>query len=354
MALNTKVRYGTFRGDGTTYGTLPDKGFGVKDIRLVLHTTETEGMPGYNGGAFAPHWTCDIANFRWYQHAETDRRTGTMLGYSATGINSNEIAVQVEIICYSSKSIAAQSSKRLWVGDFTDKHYRFLADFVAMIRKEMGMALTEAYGPAKDFASFLYGKHDQNEMSHSQWYSSGGILTGHGAGPHQKHWDTGVLDLHRILKMSLGGNLTTTPMADWRRLFNQAEAQTFNSVVESVQYFLTYSSLDGTGPDAQLKRYYFGKVDGFRNAKTYAALKAWKVDMYGNPDAKAVFGSKAWNELNRQLYMAHVQSAPAGAPDCSAVQAELDEADSLIDSLEFQMGVQATQINQAKTALGCV
>ncbi len=342
------VRHGEWRGDGRTYGPLPDKGFGADDIRLVYHTTESRTIPGYNSMAFAPHWSADVARLKWVQHSEVTRRVGTMLGYSVTGINANEISVQVEIIAYSDKALAAKHGG-LWVGDFTDKHYEFLAELPVILRKEMNMSLTEAYGPSKDFASFLYGKHDANEMSHKEWYAAGGILTGHGAGPHQKHWDTGALDLHRIIDMSLGGTLTTTPMADWRKLYNQAERIPPNSIVEMVQHFLTHSALDSLGPNAKVKRYYFKKIDGKRDAATHEALQAWKRDLWGNPNAGIKLGEISWNELNRQLYLVHVQepAAPVTPTDCSAVEGELATAQAQLATAQTQLA------NANKALLGC-
>ena len=195
-------------GNGRTYGPLPDAGpnpnnpsekFTTDDIRLVYHTTETTVLPGYGGGDVAPHYTYDPARRKWYGHAELDRRVGTMRGFSSTGVRCNEISVQVEIICYSDKSIADGSSSRLWVGDFTDDHYADLAEFAAWVRDAWypGIDGRKWYGPPM-FSQFMYGTSANTRMNTADWYQFGGGITAHGGASGQSHWDTGVMDMKRI------------------------------------------------------------------------------------------------------------------------------------------------------------
>jgi len=192
-------------GDGNGWGPLPDRGATQSQIRLVFHTTETSARPGYSGGKFAPHTTYDPKTRSWFQHGRFDRRMGTLLGRSRTGVLGNEFSVQTEIICYSDRKIADQSPGRIWVGDLTDDHYGDLARYVAWCRVNLGIPLVRAYGPSRDFETFIYGRGESTEMSKPEWLKAGGILTGHGAGPGQLHWDTGVLDLHRIIDESMPG-----------------------------------------------------------------------------------------------------------------------------------------------------
>lgn len=196
--------------DGRGWGPLPDtaRGAKVEQIRLVGHTTEGQHLPAYPIGEH-PHLTY-LPTFapvsRWVQHLDFDRRAGTLVGSKTTGVIGNEIAVQFEIAAYSDKTVADERG-HLWVGDFTDEHYADLAAFVAWARGNLfvpHLKLVDAYGPSKDFTSFIFGLGDAHEMSKAQWLAAGGILTGHGAGPGQAHWDTGMLDLHRIVRESLG------------------------------------------------------------------------------------------------------------------------------------------------------
>jgi hypothetical protein len=217
------------KGDGSGWGPLPDlaRGASVDQIRLVFHTTETTGMPGYAGGRYAPHTSYDPVRREWTQHGEHHRRVGTLLGKSRTGVLGNEFSVQTEIICYSDKGLAAKVGG-LWVGDFKDEHYADLADYVLWCRQNLfvpHLPLATAYGPADDFDSFSFGVDDEHEMGKLEWLASGGILTAHGAAPGQAHWDTGELDLHRIILESLllsdSDPVPTRPSSD---LLRQAES----------------------------------------------------------------------------------------------------------------------------------
>ena len=190
--------------DGNGWGPLPDFGRGAtgwEQVRDVLHTTETNHLPGYNGGRFAPHFTYFAARRRWFQHGHTDRRMGTLLGRSRTGVIGNEISMQLEIVCYSDVTLAGQRGG-LWVGNFTDDHYADLADWVRWTRDTIGIAADRAYGPSNDFRSFKWGKNVATRMTASEWLEFGGGVTGHGAVPGNDHWDTGELDLHRIVAES--------------------------------------------------------------------------------------------------------------------------------------------------------
>lgn len=187
-------------GDGTEYGPLPDKGYDEEDIRVILHTTETTGLPGYGDGDSAPHYTYDPQDRKWYGHADLDHRVGT--DKSA----GNPVSVAVEMICYSDKAIADGHSSRLWVGDFTDEMKQDIVDFLVWLRDEVYPHMnygSKVYGPSQDFATFIYGSSASTRMSWAEWDAFGGGLTGHGASPSgSTHWDTGAFDLHEIAEMT--------------------------------------------------------------------------------------------------------------------------------------------------------
>jgi hypothetical protein len=194
------------RGDGTGWGPLPDRGGTVEQIRVLYHTTEGKSLPGYRNGKDAPHTTYNPSTRNWFQHGEHHRRMGTMIGSRTTGVLGNEITVQTEIIAYSDKR-QAERDGGLWVGDFTDEHYADLAAHIQWCRGNLfvpHLTLTAAYGPADDFETFVYGLDDPREMDDEEWLDAGGILTAHGAGPGQLHWDTGELNLWRIIRESQG------------------------------------------------------------------------------------------------------------------------------------------------------
>jgi len=189
-------------GNGTEYGPLPDKGYGREDVRLVLHTTETRGLPSYSGGDTAPHYTYDPAADIWWGHADLDRRVGT--DKSA----GNPVSIAVEILAYSDRNAAA-SVDGLWVGDFTPEQYQAIADFGIWLQTgpwpELDLG-NIVYGPTGDFASWVYGSSAVTRMSWEEWDHFGGGLTAHGASPSgSTHWDTGELDLYLISAMIADG-----------------------------------------------------------------------------------------------------------------------------------------------------
>ena len=182
----------------TTYGPLPSHGF--DKLALVLHTTETATMPGFNGGDVAPHYTYDPVSRIWTMWAEVeDGYVGTMKGHT-TGGHGNCKAIQVEIIGYSDGTAAADP--RRWVGNFTDQNYADLAAFYKWVMSRYRVPLNVTSTPQ---GGWTYGVNSPHRMSTSQWESFGG-LTAHGAVPLNTHWDTGVLDLGRIAN-HIGGNM---------------------------------------------------------------------------------------------------------------------------------------------------
>jgi len=124
----------------TTYGPLPDHG--KTNVKLVLHTTETVGMPGFNHGDSAPHYVYNPTTREWTMWAEyEDGYVGTLKGHTSAG-HGNCQAFQVEILGYSDPNHSP------WVGDFTNENMEDLAEFYAwaMDRYGIGTDLTPTPG----------------------------------------------------------------------------------------------------------------------------------------------------------------------------------------------------------------
>ncbi len=182
----------------TIYGPLPDHG--KTNVSLVLHTTETTGMPSFNGGDSAPHYVYDPTSRVWTMWAEyEDGYVGTLKGHSSA-CHGNCQAFQVEILAYS------DSRYHPWVGEFTDGNYRDLADFYAWARQRYGIGNAVTVQPSE---GWRYGTDSPYRMTCSEWDGFSG-LTAHGAVPQNTHWDTGVLDLLRIYELSQEDDVTFT------------------------------------------------------------------------------------------------------------------------------------------------
>lgn len=197
----------SWHGGATTYGPLPDHGKQL--LSLVLHTTETRGVPSFGNGDTAPHLVYDPRDRSWSQWADFDRYVGTMKGHS-TGGHGNCQAIQVEIIAYSDRNAAG--SQGLWVGDFTQEHYQDLAH---LYRWLVDQGLTHWDLTPTPAGGWKYGTSSPHRMNSTQWDAFCG-LTCHGAVPLNTHWDTGVLDLERIWDMAFSddGQCPWDPQCD--------------------------------------------------------------------------------------------------------------------------------------------
>jgi len=172
----------------STYGPLPTHG--RTRLALVLHSTETRGLPGYRLGTVAPHYTYFPLRRRFYQHAEVeDGYVGTLVGH-ADGGHGNCKAIQLEIVAYSNKQIADRYSTGLWVGDFTDDHYADLSAFYAWNRDQYG--LEDSVTPTPEIG-WRSGTGSPYRMSDDEYEAFSG-LTAHGAVPRNRHWDPGMLN----------------------------------------------------------------------------------------------------------------------------------------------------------------
>src|SRR4051812_13921022 len=67
--------------------------------KLVLHTTETAGWPGYP--TFAPHLTYNPWTHVWHQHYALTKSATTLEDPSSTKLRENrDYDIQVEIVAY--------------------------------------------------------------------------------------------------------------------------------------------------------------------------------------------------------------------------------------------------------------
>jgi len=195
----TALRYppAHWRGGGTTYGPLPDHG--RANVALVLHTTETVGMPGFNNGDTAPHLVYDTRDRTWHQWADLNRYVGTMKGHSTGHWNCQ--AIQVEILAYSDQNHCPPNG--WWVGELANEHYADLAQLYAWLMAE-GMVRDDLH--AEPPGGWLYGTSSPHRLNQQQFDLFSG-LTAHGGVGGNTHWDTGVLDLETIWLIAHDGEL---------------------------------------------------------------------------------------------------------------------------------------------------
>lgn len=169
-----------WKGDGNTGGYYVGLPF-----RVVLHTTETSGLPYYGGGASAPHLTYDPVEHKWIQHSKLTTAARTLRN-PAGGVQTNRAnALQVEIICYSDKNISSRSTSRLWVADLDSQALSDLRDFI----KWTGVAFKWR---DKQALSYTQANNGTYRFTDKQWNAWDGVCS-HQDVPENVHWDAGAL-----------------------------------------------------------------------------------------------------------------------------------------------------------------
>lgn len=175
------------------------QGVTINPDKVVWHTTETRGWPGYGGGASAPHLTYDASDHQWRQHFRADR-SARALRNPAGGVETNtDDCLQVEIIAYSDEALG-----RAWgglpVSELDDRALRELGDFARWANDEWGVPLTLA----DDWRPVAAGSL---RFSYSEWRSFTGHC-GHIHVPENTHWDPGRLDVWTIIDYAKGGTVS--------------------------------------------------------------------------------------------------------------------------------------------------
>lgn len=171
--------------------------------RLVLHTTETEGLPSYvrvdddgDESSVHPHLTYDPTEHRWYQHFPLDVSARALFNESG-GVETNRAgSLQIEIICYSDKGTADKDpADRVWAGHLDDQALEELGAAVRWFHEEYGVDLE---WPERRAASYAEANAPGFRLTDSQWSGFDAVCS-HQHVPENDHWDTGLLDIETII-----------------------------------------------------------------------------------------------------------------------------------------------------------
>lgn len=160
--------------------------------KVVWHTTETGGWPGYGGGASAPTLTYHAEVHDWRQHFPANRSSRALRNESGGVQTNTEDALQVEIIAYSDERLAAQRG-HLAVSDLDSQALDDLADFAEWAHREWGVPLKVDPGWVRSNYQAEHG------MSFTAWRAFAGH-TGHNRVPENTHWDPARLDIDEIMR----------------------------------------------------------------------------------------------------------------------------------------------------------
>ena len=171
--------------DGTGTGSWSQRG----RWKIVIHTTETRGIPGYDGGQFAPHVTYWPKHRTWTQHFEFSRPAEAIKNFD------DDRVIQMETICYSDKRKGDEVGG-LWVGHLTDQHLDDLGTFLRWVMRHLDIP---ARWPGKQAFSHGEAKAAGFRFTESEFLDFGGLL-GHQHTPAPNdHWDPGAFPWERLL-----------------------------------------------------------------------------------------------------------------------------------------------------------
>ena len=195
---------------------------------LVMHTTETPGVPYYSGGVH-PHLTGEPGG-KWTQHLPFDRRAGTLKG---TGTLENGVRtitnranlIQIEYCAYSDYKIAAKYG-RLAVRDLIESDRQEIARVIRYLYDEFGA----------DGQPLTWFPYSYTPMGHATWIPADGMrqwfVVDHLTAPDDSpHWDCGAIDRTDIMARAVALGQTgpsdppppPDPMADWPNLMRYGD-----------------------------------------------------------------------------------------------------------------------------------
>lgn len=155
----------------------------------VLHSTETNGWPGYGGGASAPTVTYNPKLREFRQHFPNEMSARALRDPSSTPVRENRDNVfQIEIVAYSDYALSRTVRGGLWIGDLEEEHYDDLAMMAIELEEKHGLPArsTEPVKWREGQKTYVSGVR----LSSSQFDDYRGWLA-HMNVSGNSHWDVG-------------------------------------------------------------------------------------------------------------------------------------------------------------------
>jgi hypothetical protein len=179
-----------------------DGGPEVEPQVIVLHTTESAGWPGYEGGGTAPHLTVmplmTRAQLSWRQHFPLERSARALAHPPGTVETNNRGAIQVELVgtCVRGGPGLHWPSAPPWA-------LRGLAQFVTWA---VGRFPIPLLAPATWPAYPVSAGRSVARFTPEQWLAFRGIC-GHLHVPHNTHGDPGAFPIGRLIDLAQGEDM---------------------------------------------------------------------------------------------------------------------------------------------------
>lgn len=176
--------------------------------KLVLHTTECAGWPGYKGGAVAPNLTgwpnTSTRRIEWRQHFPMNMSSRALVHFQSQPTNGDHV-VQVELI-----GTCVPSGPGIYWPKAPPWALQGVADFLVWLHNEWGVPIASSVA-WRDWDA----PGDHQRLSNAAYDDYRGVL-GHQHVPQNDHRDPGSLDgseLIRLASASLGGKAMPTTAA---------------------------------------------------------------------------------------------------------------------------------------------
>jgi hypothetical protein len=161
----------------------------------VLHTTETETWPGYDGGASAPHFTVNGTKVR--QHFPISMPSRALQNVDGGVRTNRDGAIQIEIVCYSDEVIA-EDVGGIKVRELPAATLDTIAGLMRWIEANAGVERKTL--PAARWKRFpaSFGVGNGVRMSKAEWDAFDGWC-GHMHVPENVHGDPSVININHLM-----------------------------------------------------------------------------------------------------------------------------------------------------------
>lgn len=165
--------------------------------KLVIHTTESRGLPDYQSGALAPHLTYWPARRTFTQHVRFSRPAESVLAHDDDQI------LQLEIVAFSDERLAARYPDAVPVSALTADHLADVAGFVRWVQRSL--PIRTRY-PARLATSYAAANAAGFRFSVTEFLAYDGLL-GHQHVPGNTHWDPGAFRWDLLVRAISGANI---------------------------------------------------------------------------------------------------------------------------------------------------
>lgn len=165
--------------------------------KIVLHTTETAGVPGYANGRSAPHVTYYARTRKFFQHIDFNK-PARALRDPTDGVDQNgDQEIQLEIVAYSAEGVVDKypNTGRVKVSELSADQLADIGGFIDWVSDEFGV---KKKWPFRKATSYAGANAPGFRMTPAEYNKYDGIL-GHQHVPGNFHWDPGNLDWNALL-----------------------------------------------------------------------------------------------------------------------------------------------------------